>query len=66
VGYAVVQLFETLCYKPECHGLDSRWGHWVSHWLNPFGQHFGPGADSASNRNEYKRCILGVKGSQCI
>jgi hypothetical protein len=27
-GYAVAQLVEALCYKPEGHGLDSRWRHW--------------------------------------
>jgi hypothetical protein len=26
--YAVVQLVESLCYKPEGRGFDSRWGHW--------------------------------------
>jgi hypothetical protein len=27
-GYAVAQLVEALCYKPECRGFDSRWCHW--------------------------------------
>ena len=26
--YAVAQLVETLRYKPEGRGLDSRWCHW--------------------------------------
>ena len=28
MGYMVVQLVEVLCYKPEGHRFDSRWGHW--------------------------------------
>jgi hypothetical protein len=27
-GYAVAQLVEALCYKPEGCGFDSRWCHW--------------------------------------
>jgi hypothetical protein len=27
-GYAVAQLVETLYYKPEGRGFDSRWSHW--------------------------------------
>jgi hypothetical protein len=27
-GAAVAQLVETLRYKPESHGFDSRWCHW--------------------------------------
>jgi len=26
-----------------------------------FRSHYGPGVDSASNRNEYQECFLGVK-----
>jgi hypothetical protein len=28
-GHAVAHLVEALCYKPEGHGLNSRWGHWI-------------------------------------
>jgi hypothetical protein len=28
VGFAVAQLVEALCYKPEVCGFDSRWCHW--------------------------------------
>jgi hypothetical protein len=49
-GGAVV---EALRYKPEGHGIDSRWCHRnVS--LTSFRPHYGPGVDSASNRNEYQ------------
>jgi hypothetical protein len=27
-GYAVAQLVEALCYKPEGRGFDSRWCHY--------------------------------------
>jgi hypothetical protein len=29
LGHVVVVLVEVLCYKPEGHGFDSRWGHWI-------------------------------------
>jgi len=28
VGHAVAQWVEELCYKPEGHRFNSRWGHW--------------------------------------
>jgi len=28
-----------------------------------FRSHYGPGVDSASNRNEYQECFLGVKAA---
>ena len=28
LGYAVAQLVETLCYKPEGRGFDTPWFHW--------------------------------------
>jgi hypothetical protein len=33
--HTVAQLVEALRYKPESRGFDSRWGHWIFHWLNP-------------------------------
>jgi len=51
--YAVVQMVEPPPYKLEGCRYDSLWGH--------CGPHFGPGIDSASNRNEYQGCFLGVK-----
>ena len=41
-GHAVVQMVEELRYKPEGRGFNS------------FRPHYGPGIDSASNRNEYQ------------
>jgi len=31
-----------------------------------FRSHYGPGADSASNRNEYQEYFVGGKGGRCI
>jgi len=31
-----------------------------------FRSHYGPGVDSASNRNEYQVYILGGKGCRCV
>ena len=37
--HAVAQLVETLRYKPEGRGFDSRWCHWIFfHWHNPSGR----------------------------
>jgi hypothetical protein len=56
-SYAVAQLVKALRYKPEVCGFDSRWCHWNFY----FEPHYYPGVDSASNRNEYQGCFLGVK-----
>jgi hypothetical protein len=34
----VAQLVEALRYKPEGHGLDLRWYHWIFHLHNPYGR----------------------------
>jgi len=56
----VVQLVEALRYKPEDSGFNSQWYHW-NFSLTSFWPHYGPGVDSASNRNEYQEYFLGVK-----
>jgi hypothetical protein len=35
LGNAEAQLIETLCYKPEGRGFDSRRGHWIFNSPNP-------------------------------
>jgi hypothetical protein len=47
----VAQLVEAQRYKPEGRGFDSR---------------YGPGVDSASNRNEYQEYFLEGKGGRCV
>jgi len=62
-GQAVAQLVEALCYKSEGRGFDSRWRIWKFSLTYSFRQHYGPGVDSASNRNEYQEYFLGVKAA---
>jgi hypothetical protein len=62
----VTQLVEALLYKPERRGFDSRWYHWNFSLTQSFRSHYGPGVDSASNRNEYQEYFLGGKGGQCV
>jgi hypothetical protein len=52
-----------LCYKPEGRGLDSRWGHWTFQLTYSFQPHYGPGVDSASNRNEYQESSWGYRAA---
>jgi hypothetical protein len=54
-------LVEALRYKPEGRGFDSRWCHWNFSLTQSFRPHYGPGVDSASNRNVYQEYFLGVK-----
>ena len=41
--------------------FDSRWCHWNFSLSQSFRPHYGPGIDSASNRNEYQEYLLGVR-----
>ena len=65
-GYAVAQLVEALRYKSEGRGFDSRWCHWNFSLTQSFWPHYGPGVDSASNRNEYQEYFLRGKSGRCI
>ena len=60
--HVVAQLVETLCHKPEGRGFDSQ----LCQKNFSFRPHYGPGVDSASNRNEYQEYFLGDKGGRCI
>ena len=53
------QLVETLRYKSEGRGFDSRWCHWNFSFAKSFRPHYGPGFDSTFNRNEYQQYFLG-------
>jgi hypothetical protein len=63
LGHAVAQCFEAQSYKPEGRGFDSRRVHWNFSLTQSFRPHYGPGVDSASNRNEYQKYFLGVKAA---
>ena len=54
---------KVLCYKSEGRWLDCRWYHWNFSLTWSFRSHYGPGIDSASNRNEYQEYFLGVKAA---
>jgi hypothetical protein len=56
----------TLRYKMEGRGFDSRWCHWNCSLILSFRSHYGPGVESASNRNEYQEYFLGGKGGRCV
>jgi hypothetical protein len=55
-----------LFYKPEGRGFDSRWCHWKFPLTQSFQPQYGPGVDSAFNRNECLGYFLGRKGGRCV
>jgi hypothetical protein len=52
---------EALLYKLEDGGIDSQWYYWNFLLTYSFRPHYGPGVNSASDRNEYQKYFLGVK-----
>ena len=54
---------KALRFKPAVHGFNSRWRHWNFSVTWSFWSHYGPGVDSASNRNEYQVYFLVVKSA---
>jgi len=54
-GSAVVKV---LCYKLEGRWFDPSCGFFID--IKSFQSHYGPGVNSASNRNEYQEYFLGV------
>jgi hypothetical protein len=57
---------KALRYKPAGRGFDSRCCHWNFSVTYSFRSHYGPGVDSACNRNEYQVYFLGGKGGRCV
>jgi len=57
---------ETLPYKPEGRGFFSQWCHLNFLLTYPFRPRYGPGFNSANNRNEYQEYFLGGKGGGCV
>ena len=57
-------MVKVLCYKSEGRWLDPSGFHWeIFTDIKSFRSHYGPGVDSASNRNEYQENFLGVKAA---
>jgi hypothetical protein len=56
---------EALRYKSEGRRFDSRWDCW-NFSMTSFRPHYGPGVDSASNRNEYQEYFLESKRGRCV
>ena len=56
-------LVEALRYNSESYGFDFRWCDWNFSLTQSFQPLYGPGVDSASNRNEYQEYFLGVKAA---
>ena len=57
-GSTVVKV---LHYKQEGRWFDPSWCSWNFSLTYFFRSHYGPGVDSASNRNEYQEYFLQVK-----
>ena len=66
MGPAVAQVDEALRYKPEGRGFDSRCCHWNFSLTYSFLHLYGPGVNSASNRNENQEYFLEGKGGRCV
>ena len=55
---------KVLCYKSKGRWFVPRWCHWnFSFTFNPSDRTMILGVDTASNRNEYQECSLGVKAA---
>jgi len=55
--HGVALFVDALRYKPEGRRFDSRWCHW-NLLAKRFRLHYGPGDDSASNRNKCQEYLL--------
>ena len=54
---------KVLCYNSEGLWFDPSWCHRIFIDIKSFRSHYGPGVDSAFNRNEYQVYFLGVKAA---
>jgi hypothetical protein len=54
---------KALCYKLAGRRFDFRWCHWNFSVTQSFWSNYGPGVNSASNRNEYQVYFLGEKAA---
>ena len=54
---------KVLCYKLEGRWFDCRWRHCNFSLTYSFQSHYGPGVDSASNRNGLREHFLRLKAA---
>jgi hypothetical protein len=66
MSYGGTEVAQWLWYKSEGRWFYPRWCHRIFHWHKSFRSHYGPGVDSASNRNEYQEYFLGGKCGRCV
>jgi len=57
--YAVVQLYEAMCYHAECRGIDSRWRY----HLNPSGRTMAVGSTQRLTGMSTRGIYCGVKAA---
>jgi hypothetical protein len=57
---------DALRSRPESRGFNSRWCQWNFSFTQSFWLHYGPGVDSASNRNGCVEYFLAGKGGRCV
>ena len=55
-------MVKVLCYKSEGRWFDL----WIFHWHKILPIALWPWGDSASNRNEHQKYLLGGKGGRCV
>ena len=63
VGTAVAQWLRCCAASREVAGSITASVSGLFTDIKPFRSHYGPGVDSASNRNEYQEYFLGVKAA---
>ena len=59
-------MVKVLCYKSEGRWFDPSWCYCNFSLTKSFRSYYGPGVDSAANRNEYQEYFLGVKSGRCV
>ena len=65
-GTAVAQWLRCCATNRKVAGLIAASVSGVFIDIKYFRSHYGPGVDSASNRNEYQEYFLGGKGGRCV
>ena len=63
VGDGGGTVVKVLRYKSEGRWFDSRWCHWNFSLTQSSRSHYGPGVDTASNRNEYQEDFLVINAA---